>query len=756
MLCFQCGSPVPQNADKCPNCGANLSRSTRRLEKSSEGLRRMTMELKAIDVKAQIFPPGEVIAERFKITELIGEGPFGQVFKAQDTLIEADVALKIFRKEIVQNPLHQERFLSAARAARTLTQRNVVRLHDSGMHKDHAWVSMQHLEGLSLRKILKMRQSKGEHFTLEELEPIISQITLGLQHVGRDSPHGNLKPENIVFLPELLKITDSYVLSAIAPEIFSSRLKDSTYLAPELHGGDFHPDPRCDVYSVGMILGEMLFGEDYVPGGGDMQGGPQAALDALCGRATAFDPSERYASVEALSEDFATLVDTGRLLERRANAGEPARPPMPPPAPQSGKPSPSGGGPPAPPTAPPAPPMAPPTPPSRAGEANPLLEETPRDIGEPLEEDLATMEVSRTEEKKGIELGDLLETNEVQRGQLPPPPRNRSVTQTMVEPKPEGPAKKNDGPPLLVLGILAGMAILVVTMVVLSSMNKERTVVTLGDASEEIETARTASESAEQEGDEAKASLEVAESEEPSQEVVLAFAQASTQWGTALTSARSTADSAGEALAARLAAEEAEKAQQAAQAQQAETSRTGSAERTGAPARATESARPATPPAGTTCPADMVLVSTRSANHCIDAYEYPGRGSMPRTQVSWFDARRLCAEQGKRLCQLSEWRQACGSAAYPYGSRFDADRCNTADEDGFERSIARAGSFPRCRSRSGAYDMSGNVHEWVEEKRVAGGGYDSDEDLASCRYSSPKAPGSGDANIGFRCCAAAQ
>jgi eukaryotic-like serine/threonine-protein kinase len=115
----------------------------------------------------------------------------------------------------------------------------------------------------------------------------------------------------------------------------------------------------------------------------------------------------------------------------------------------------------------------------------------------------------------------------------------------------------------------------------------------------------------------------------------------------------------------------------------------------------------------------------------------------------------MCAEQGKRLCSLSEWRQACGSA-YPYGSRFDADRCNTADEDGFERSIARAGSFPRCRSRSGAYDMSGNVHEWVEEQRVAGGGYDSDEDLASCRYSSPKAPGSGDANIGFRCCAPAR
>ncbi|MFU8805593.1 MAG: serine/threonine protein kinase, partial [Bradymonadaceae bacterium] len=355
----------------------------------------MTMEMQAIDVKGHIFPPGEIIAERFKISEFIGRGPFGEVFKAQDTLIEADVALKIFHQEVIRNPLDHERFLNAARAARTLTQRNVVRLHDSGMHKEHPWVSMQHLEGLSLRKVLQMRRSKGEHFTLEELEPIVGQITLALQHVGRDSPHGNLKPENVIFLPELVKVTDSYILAATAPEVFSERLKESTYLAPELHGSDFHADGRCDVYSVGIIIGEMLFGEDYVPGGGDVQASPVAAIDALCARATAFDPSERYPSVEALSEDFATLVDTGRLLQRGSARGESSPPPPPPP-----------------------PSVAPPR--SGSPPPNPLHEETPRDIGEPLEEDLATTEVKRGE--LAAEIGDLLQTNEVQRGQLPPPP----------------------------------------------------------------------------------------------------------------------------------------------------------------------------------------------------------------------------------------------------------------------------------------------------------------------------------------------
>ena len=160
---------------------------------------------------------------------------------------------------------------------------------------------------------------------------------------------------------------------------------------------------------------------------------------------------------------------------------------------------------------------------------------------------------------------------------------------------------------------------------------------------------------------------------------------------------------------------------------------------------------PADPPA-TDCPSGMVRVTVSGEYACVDAYEYPGRGRMPEVNVSWFDARRLCEQQGKRLCSQVEWRAACGRN-FPYGNTFDADRCNTADADGFERSLAQAGSFPQCRSRSGAYDMSGNAHEWVEEQRVVGGGFDSEGDLAGCGYSSAMAPGSSRASVGFRCCA---
>lgn len=148
-----------------------------------------------------------------------------------------------------------------------------------------------------------------------------------------------------------------------------------------------------------------------------------------------------------------------------------------------------------------------------------------------------------------------------------------------------------------------------------------------------------------------------------------------------------------------------------------------------------------------------MLLKRKWGNYCVDRYEYPGGGTRPKTRVSWFNAKKLCSAKGKRLCTIKEWKSACGSR-YPYGKKFDANKCNTADEDGFERNIAKAGSFKKCKSRSsGAYDMTGNVHEWVKEQKIAGGGFESDESVASCRYSSSKSPGSSAGYIGFRCCA---
>ncbi|TXD36395.1 protein kinase [Lujinxingia vulgaris] len=763
MLCHQCGSPVEDDAQKCPNCGVGLRRARRKTKTSAEGLRRMTMELKALDVQGLYFPPGEVIAERFKLEERIGEGSFGQVYRAEDTLIETDVAIKLFATDVLRTPIDEERFLKATRAARALTQRNVVRLHDSGVHKGHPWVSMQHLEGLSLDKVLKMRSEREQRFELDELEPIIQQITLALQHIGRDYPHGNLKPQNIILMPDLLKVTDTYVLAALAPEVFAGRADESPFVAPELRSASVTPDARVDVYSVGALIKAMVFGQEHSAGSyrGDSQ---LEAVDALVRRAMAFDRGERYASVEALSEDFSTIVDTGLRL---ANAGVVSEAPA----------------------APPAPPVAPPGAPG----ADPLAVETPMDIGEPLEDDIATVEVKRSSQKP--ELIDMLPTNEVDRDAHPTPAKAPSAPAPPVAPPtappeaPEAPLASDEPeleerPPVVPTqvaaapkahtkparkeskssaGLIAAIVLVVVLVAAfaLTRGGEEETTTTSEPVAQANETVEVAAEPDETPAPDAGDDADEAAARAEREAFAALLAQAEPQTEKALSDATQAAQTRAEELAedARQAEEAATTESVVAQASSpASSGGAGNGSSASQPAQTGGASRPtqqAPRPAAnaTNCPPGMLLVRANAGNFCVDAYEYPGRGRAPKNRVTWFEARRLCAQDNKRLCTMSEWRSACGGSAFPYGNSYDADRCNTADEDGFERSLAAAGSFAQCRSRSGAFDMTGNVFEWVEEQRVAGGGYDSESEVASCRYSSPKAPGSGEANIGFRCCA---
>lgn len=729
MLCHQCGSPVQKDAETCSNCGAELNRSTRRFDiASSRGLR-ISQELKAIKRDEQLFPPGEKISDRFELREQLGKGAFGEVYRARDSVTETDACIKIFDADVVKTPRDQEMFLNATRAARGLTQPNLARVHDSGMYKDHPWVSMQFLEGLTLRKVLNLRESKGEHFGILEVEPAIAQIASALERLTEGKPHGNLKPENVFFLPELVKVTDFYVLAGLDRDIFVSRLGDDPYLAPEVQTRD-NLDARVDVYSLGTMIGEMVFGSDYTPGS---EGGSElGALDALCKRATAFDPQERYPTVSALHTEFTALVDSGRI----APSGSLAEPSVPPPSP------------------PPAPGLpGPPKPPGPPGDLETMeldIEDEAIEIDDDAvmsqvdAQETATVEYDRDEDQ---ELQDLLPTTEVQREtHLPPPePRRGPAAKTAIS-RASDDDKSGNGL-RWVVGLIVALVALFAIYSALTTPRETKDVVTIG-----TDTTRKAPVDVGVSDDASRvvALVDAGRDAGVSEEVVAAFAAVSQPTRSGLTSAREAAASRAEELE-----KEAEASEQGASASDSEVGRQTGASASPTGARAAKSKPEKVkdePAAGTQCPSGMVLVKRKSGNHCIDVFEYPAGGVKPKTRVNWFDAKKLCAAKGKRLCTLSEWRASCGSK-YPYGNSFDPDRCNTADEDGFERTLAKAGSFAKCRSRSGARDMTGNVHEWVEERRIAGGSFESGEDVASCRYSSPKAPGSSAADIGFRCCA---
>jgi serine/threonine-protein kinase len=155
------------------------------------------------------------------------------------------------------------------------------------------------------------------------------------------------------------------------------------------------------------------------------------------------------------------------------------------------------------------------------------------------------------------------------------------------------------------------------------------------------------------------------------------------------------------------------------------------------------------------CPLGSNLVEGKPG-FCVDVYEYPGGKTIPRTSVSFDEAQKLCQSRGERMCTEMEWEHACrgkGGASYPYGATFDSERCNTRSGQ-----ISPAGDFKECRSGSGAYDMSGNVAEWViargQPAQKGGAAAGANPSHASrCSNTAHGMGPEGGVFVGFRCCA---
>ena len=159
---------------------------------------------------------------------------------------------------------------------------------------------------------------------------------------------------------------------------------------------------------------------------------------------------------------------------------------------------------------------------------------------------------------------------------------------------------------------------------------------------------------------------------------------------------------------------------------------------------------------------DQTYQSMEVPAYCIDYYESPnGRGRTPSSSVSQKTAVKMCKSRGKRLCEEHEWEKACKGPSglrYPYGNQWDPARCGTEDDEGNDRTVAKSGTYRRCRSGYNVFDLSGNVAEWTATKWssgyvVKGGSADRPGYDGRCAARKKKSVSYSSEVIGFRCCA---
>ncbi|MCB9639760.1 MAG: SUMF1/EgtB/PvdO family nonheme iron enzyme [Myxococcales bacterium] len=317
MLCHRCGSHVPDNAKTCNNCGATLQ-NIRATNPGTLVLRRKKRQQTRGDLPYRV---GSTIADRYEVEELLGSGALGAVYKVYDRDLDLEVALKIILPQYLGGPENLLELRKNIRRVRKLNHPNIVRIHDEGVDGDIFFFTMQHLEGLTLRKIIDLRKDKQQVFQLEEIAPILSQIGQALEYAHASIFHGYLKPQNVIVLPDLLKVTD-FGLALSLP--FSS-LQDAhqshpdgiLYLAPEMHAGHIG-DSRSDIFSLGVLLAEMLTGQILERQIESLRlYNPEChhLLDAVYHKATETSPTQRYQHVADFVADLNSILEFGELAE---------------------------------------------------------------------------------------------------------------------------------------------------------------------------------------------------------------------------------------------------------------------------------------------------------------------------------------------------------------------------------------------------------------------------------------------------------
>ena len=269
---------------------------------------------------------GRILADRYELKELVGQGGMADVYLAYDDILKREVAVKILRSSLTGDPIYITRFHREARAAAALCHRNIVEIYDVGEEDDLYYIVMEYVRGQTLKELINKRGALHYVEAVDIMKQVVSATALA-HSMG--IVHRDLKPQNILVTDSgIVKIADFGIASiqSLSQVTQTDTIMGSLhYLAPEIARGE-KATPQSDIYALGVVFYELLRGDvpfngespvnialkhmrDEIPSVRDYNPAIPQSVENIIIKATAKNTNNRYQCADDMLDDLETCLD---------------------------------------------------------------------------------------------------------------------------------------------------------------------------------------------------------------------------------------------------------------------------------------------------------------------------------------------------------------------------------------------------------------------------------------------------------------